>query len=379
MTENENAGCRFPIAADRLCGRPVVPTNSDEKGRGAPSGYCDDPAHNRAAAWRARRAFAEAAGKEAADADEQLSTPVTSAGIQAGQLLDRTRALADELIAAQQQLAERLATIGDLDATALELETATTALNLKVDDAEARYQQAVKALREQRELRQDADAAAVDAEQRLAATTGELAAAESRITEVEHFAEAANEQAVELNAQLEQAHAEIAERQAAESQLRGELAAEEERADDLAVSLQSATDAFREAQQELDELRGRHEQLDGQHRAAVAERDAALTAQRAAEADAAALRSSLARADEQIAELRDALTARETARDSALADVAKLRAENAGLVAQLDAAKNAQAAAENHGNQRVADLERLYHDELAALRREVEQLRQPKK
>src|SRR5690349_3456022 len=67
--------CRYPG-----CDRPAVPAEGGLPAR--PSEYCADPAHNRAAAWRARRAAR--ATVEGRPLPDDMDRPVTMARARAG-------------------------------------------------------------------------------------------------------------------------------------------------------------------------------------------------------------------------------------------------------------------------------------------------------
>jgi colicin import membrane protein len=63
----------------RTCGFPGcdVPVDATP-GVGRPAGYCADPAHNRAAAWRARNAVADRADRAERTTGSPSTLPVTA-------------------------------------------------------------------------------------------------------------------------------------------------------------------------------------------------------------------------------------------------------------------------------------------------------------
>lgn len=369
-TTEESTGCRFPVAPDKLCGRPTVPATGDENGRGRPSAYCDDPAHNRAAAWRARKALeSRQTGKAEPEGGAAMVRPVSTAGARAGQYLEEVRALAERLGAGQQLLLRELATLGDPDAAAVQLETVTAEAEQQVAEERARAARAEQARREDREQKEEADAAAAEAVTELQRVTGELgevraqlaerseelAGARAEITEQAGQLEAAARREAEVRAELDETVADkryladenerqaraLEEREAQLSRLREELAGQQRRADD----------AERERERIEQQLLG--------------ERTRADHAERAIE-----------RAQGETAALQTQLTEERTVSRAAQQAAADAREQLAGLVAQLEAAKGALAAEQNHANQRIADQERRFESQLADLRTTITQLRQ---
>ena len=157
--------CRFPG-----CERPA--DTSDAGGPGRPSEYCTDPAHNRAAAWRARRASrAETQGRAVPD---DLGRPVTMARARAGELVDQVTTQTGHLVSALTGVLEELRTLGDPDAAAAQIEAVTTDAEQRVAEALARAARAENAQRTTDAQRREADAAAEEAVDRADTLTRQL-------------------------------------------------------------------------------------------------------------------------------------------------------------------------------------------------------------
>src|SRR5450755_3760766 len=104
--------CRFPG-----CERPAAPA---EEGVGRPPEYCQDPTHNRGAAWRARRAMAAVTAGRAVPDD--LDRPVSMARARAGEYAERVAAQVETLTATLGAVVAELRTLGDPDAAAVQLD-----------------------------------------------------------------------------------------------------------------------------------------------------------------------------------------------------------------------------------------------------------------
>lgn len=139
--------CRFPG-----CTRAA----EEGDGRGRPPAYCDDPAHNRAAAFRARREN-QTGDKTQATAPAE-GEPVTFARARAGLLIERIEAAVAALDAMTREVLGELATLGDVEAVEVELENVTATADQRA--AQARAEAATAETRRRR-----AEAAAAEAEQ----------------------------------------------------------------------------------------------------------------------------------------------------------------------------------------------------------------------
>ena len=93
--------CRYPG-----CDRPTAPA---EDGVGRPPEYCDDPAHTRGAAWRARRDARAAAGAAVPD---DLDRPVSMARARAAEYAEQVTAQVLTLTATLNTVLEELRTLG---------------------------------------------------------------------------------------------------------------------------------------------------------------------------------------------------------------------------------------------------------------------------
>jgi len=120
--------CRFPG-----CQRPPAPA---EEGVGRPPEYCDDPAHNRGAAWRARRAAAAVTAERAVPDD--LDRPVSMARARAGEYAERVAAQVHTLTATLATVVTELRTLGDPDAAAAQIDAVTADAEQRVAEATAR-------------------------------------------------------------------------------------------------------------------------------------------------------------------------------------------------------------------------------------------------
>ena len=121
--------CRYPNceqAPARASGQP-----------GRPPEYCDNAAHNRVSAWRERRRMdAEQHGTAVTDAD--AAQPVTMARVTVGEQLRALAAETTTISGIADRIQQALATVGDPDAAAAELEAMRTAAEQRATTAEAR-------------------------------------------------------------------------------------------------------------------------------------------------------------------------------------------------------------------------------------------------
>ena len=108
--------------------RRVVPAGSRgasvpprrPRGVGRPPEYCEDPTHNRGAAWRARRATAAVTAGRAVPDD--LDRPVSMARARAGEYAERVAAQVETLTATLGTVVVELRTLGDPDAAAVQID-----------------------------------------------------------------------------------------------------------------------------------------------------------------------------------------------------------------------------------------------------------------
>lgn len=221
------------VTADRTCRYPGCdqPPTPAEAGTGRPPEYCADPAHNRANAWRARRAAAAAPPGP----DQQDGRPVETARQRAGVLHAQVRELGEHLVGQLSTLVEELRTVGDPEAVEVELEAVASDAAERVAAAAARASRAELDRNRAEAERAEADAAAEEAvaretqhAQRVAELTDELAAAHEaqRTLAAQHADELARaaEERDEIAADRDHALARVAEVEQEQSHLRDELA-----------------------------------------------------------------------------------------------------------------------------------------------------------
>ena len=262
--------CRFPG-----CQRPPAP---GEEGVGRPPEYCDDPAHNRGAAWRARRAAAAVTAERAVPDD--LDRPVSMARARASEYAQRVAAQIETFTATLATVVAELRTLGDPDAAA-QIEAVTADAEQRVAEATARAARAEQDRRTAERHRADADAAAEEATTQVDALTGQLAdavAAHDTLAadlDQERRAHAADVQrltedaaraaadAAEQRALVDAAQAQVADARTAHAAMTVELAAARQRVEDehthtqtrLADQRAGYEDRLAELRAEIDKLR----------------------------------------------------------------------------------------------------------------------------
>ncbi|GAB3364405.1 coiled-coil domain-containing protein [Modestobacter lapidis] len=337
-TETEQRICRFPG-----CRRPTADSQS---GVGRPPEYCDDSAHNRTAAWHARRrprTEQSAAGME--------QRPIDAARQRAGELHGQVAGMIEHLDQQLQVLLEELRTVADPEAAELQIEIVTSEAAEQVATAAARASRAEQAQQRAEAERAEADAAAEDASALSAQLRTRLEEARQQLTEAETDRE-------RLNAELADALAAVdAEREQSAAKLI-----------DLAEKLTVVEARLVEAHGDRDAAIRRAEaamaaQSEAEERSRNAVERADAESARAARAEDAveSVRRGLAQADRQTADLRD--------------EASDLRGRLAAMTAQRDAAVHDAEREKTHGHERVDDLRARHEEENRRLREELAELR----
>ncbi|TDW26907.1 hypothetical protein [Cryobacterium psychrophilum] len=150
-TPSDVRTCRFPG-----CDRPAA---AGESGSGRPPEYCDDAAHNRAAAWRARQAQ-----RGTVTVPSKVDgRPVDSARQRASEIRSQVSGMIEHLEGQLRVLVEELGTVGDLDAAEAQAESVASDAAEAVASATARATRAEQAQRRAEAERTDADALTAEA------------------------------------------------------------------------------------------------------------------------------------------------------------------------------------------------------------------------
>lgn len=337
MSENtvevEERTCRFP-----RCRRPAM---APEAGTGRPPEYCDDPAHNRASAWRARQRTDDDTARAAE------TRPVDSARQRASEITGQVSGMIEHLGAQLSVLVEELRTVGDPGAAEAQIESVSSEAAEQVAAANARATRAEQAQRRAEAEKDEADAAAEEATR-----AGE---------EIAEDLAGAREELDTTRTKAEQLAVELADSQAA-------AAADRDRAQDENAGLQAELEAARaqldRTEQDCNAAAARAEaaesaRSEAEQRTAVAERRAESEATRADREESVATE---ARA--QLEGVRaDLDAARETAGD--------MRSTMATLTAEREAARADVEREHTHGEQRVKDLHETYSRQVDQLRQEL--------
>ena len=185
--------CHFPG-----CARPA---DAGSPGVGRPGQYCDDPAHDRGSAWRARKAAIQLSGaSEVADL-----RPVDAARERASAIRGQVAGMIDLL---QQQLAQLVAelhTMADPDVADAHIQSVKADAAASVAVETARATRAEESLRDAQILQAEAEAAAEEAtaaangaEVALAEAHLRVAGAEAALTDAMRLLDAATADAAEL-------------------------------------------------------------------------------------------------------------------------------------------------------------------------------------
>ncbi|MBN1092123.1 hypothetical protein JKP75_05820 [Blastococcus sp. TML/M2B] len=339
-TETERRTCRFPG-----CQRPAAASRA---GAGRPPEYCDDSAHNRTAAWHARRRLRTEQAVHAAGTEQR---PIDAARQRASELHGQVAGMIEHLNQQLKGLLEELRTVADPEAAELQIETVTSEAAEQVATAAARASRAEQAQQRAEAERAEADSAAEEASvlsEQLRTGLGE-----------------ARQQLREAETERERLNAELADALAAMNAERKQSAA---KSADSAEKLTAVEARLVESHGDRDAAIRRAEgamvaQSEAEERSRNAVERADAESARAARAEDAveSVRRGLAQADQQVADLRD--------------EVSDLRGKLAAMSAQRDAAVHDAEREKTHGHQRVNDLRARHEEENRRLREELAGLR----
>ena len=266
QTQTEQHWCRYPG-----CERRAEPA---ESGAGRPPGYCADPTHTRAAAWRARRRHAAESTQQPAGQAADEDRPVDAARERASALRAQVAGMIDVLNSQLTSLVEELRTTGDPDAAAAQIESVTAQSAEQVAAANARASRAEQAQLQAEAQAADADAAAVEAT--TAAETAQASLLEAQAEaeandrarhEMTLARDEAREQQDRLHAERDalQAHLDTmtAQRDAARADVDREKAHADQRVEDVrATHAQQITDLRAELEQARHEARAERTRAD---------------------------------------------------------------------------------------------------------------------
>lgn len=337
--DTDRRTCRFPG-----CRRPAA----SQSGAGRPPEYCDDSAHNRTAAWHARRRLRTEQSGQAAGVEQR---PIDAARQRASVLHGQVAGMIEHLNQQLQALIEELRTVADPEAAELQIEAVTSQAAEHVATATARASRAEQAQRRAEAERAEADAAAEEA----------TALSDALRTELEE----ARQQLAGAEAERDRAIAELADVHTALDAERTQSAAT---STELTERLTLAEARLVEAHRDRDAAVRRADaavltQSEAEERSRDAVERAGAESARAARAEdaAEAVRRDLARAERRGAELRDQIN--------------DLRGRLATVTAQRDAAVHDTEREKAHGDQRVDDLRARHEEENRRLREELIELR----
>ncbi len=162
--EIEKRTCRFPGCSAKA--------DQGEPGAGRPPEYCKDPAHNRGAAWRARKL--ERADLTGQPVPDDMGRPVAMARARAGEYVEQVTGLTEQLSRTLTAVVEELRTLGDPDAAAAQIEAVTAEAEERTAGAASRAARAEQDRREAEQDRREADAAAEEAAAEVEQLTTDL-------------------------------------------------------------------------------------------------------------------------------------------------------------------------------------------------------------
>jgi colicin import membrane protein len=321
----------------RTCGFPGCEEPIEaSSGAGRPAGYCTDAAHNRAAAWRARRAEADTAD----DTVEEDKLPVDAARQRASALHAQVSGMFEHM---QQQLVAlvvEMRTVADPDAAEAQIEAITSDAAEQVTVAAARANRAEVATRKAEAERAEADAAAEES----AALADELRAA---IADLEQRAGTLEVDLVVANETSERAAAEIA-------VLTDQVAALSDKNVTLNTELADARDLVT---------------------AAAAAKEEALATARDARVHADAESTRAERAETDAARTRDLLEEVRVEREAARAEALVLSGRLATAISKRDGAVAEVARERSYAEQRVTDVRDALEQQLTQVRADLPQSR----
>lgn len=319
--------CGFPG-----CEEPIETT----PGAGRPAGYCTDPAHNRAAAWRARRAEADTA--DHSDEDDKL--PIDAARQRASALHAQVSGMFEHM---QQQLVAlvgEMRTVADPDAAEAQIEAITSDAAEQVTSAAARAHRAEVATRKAEAERAEADAAAEESAALADGLRTVIAELEQRTGTLEVDLAVASETS-------ERAAAEIA-------VLTDQVATLSDKNVTLSTELTEARDLVT---------------------AAAAAKNEALATARDARVHADAESTRAERAETDAARTRDVLEQVWVERESARAEALVLNGRLATAISERDGAVAEVARERSYAEQRVTDIREALEQQLTQVRADLQQSR----
>jgi chromosome segregation ATPase len=316
-----------------------------EAGTGRPPEYCDNAAHTRAAAWRARqRRQQEAAGQPDT---AQEPRPVDAARQRASEIGGQVAGMIEHLQQQLHLLVDQLRTAGDPDAAEAQIESVASEAAEQVAAANARASRAEQAQRTAQADRAEADAAAVEATERADQAAAGLEQTRAQLTQLEDDLEQTRGQLAQAQADTQAAHDQLAQLHDDLAGTREQLSATQAQRDDALARAEAAAQAQAGAEEHARAEARRAERTEAELDAVRAELDAA--------------RADLDRERHHGDQLRDQIT--------------DLRATTATLTAQRDAARADLDREREHGDQRVADLRSTYETQLAHQGDELAQAR----
>ena len=340
VIEVDERTCRYPG-----CRRPAM---AAEAGTGRPPEYCDDPAHTRASAWRARQRPDEGAARGAE------AHPVDSARQRASEITGQVSGMIEHLGQQLAALVEELRTVGDPEAAEAQIESVASEAAEQVAGANARATRAEQAQRRAEAEKVEADAAAQEATRTSEELAQELSGAQEGL-------DAALARGEQLTEELAQAHAWAAnERELAQAESAGL------RADIEAIRVQLTL-----VEHERDAAA---ERAGTEERARVAAERRAGVAESRVEAETARADREESAAEEARAQLAAVRADLEGAREA----VADMRSTVATLTAEREAGRADVERERIHGEQRVKDLHETYSRQIDQLRAELTQAREAK-
>ncbi|WP_346925151.1 hypothetical protein [uncultured Arthrobacter sp.] len=344
MSENtvevDERTCRFPG-----CQRPAM---AAEAGTGRPPEYCDDPAHTRASAWRARQRTSENAARVAE------ARPVDSARQRASEISGQVSGMIEHLGQQLAVLVEELRTVGDPEAAEAQIESVASEAAEQVAGANARATRAEQAQRRAEAEKAEADAAAEEATR----TSEELA---RNLSGIQEELDAARAEGERLTKELEQADASAATyREQAQAENAG-----------LRTDLEKVRAQLTLSERERDAA---VERAGAEERARVAAEQRTGVAESRVEAEVARADREESAAEEARGQLEGVRADLEGAREV----VSDMRSNVAALTAEREAARADIERERIHGDQRVKDLHETYSRQIDQLRAELTQVRDAK-